>query len=186
MDFNLEKGDMFSLEKAAPGLTNIHVGLGWDTCSNETIDCDVSVFMINSENRLPAPGYFVFFNNLRSADGSVVHMGDNRTGDGDGDDEVINIILSQVDGQIIQMIFAVTIDKATEKGQHFGMIDNAFIRIQNKDTGEELCRYSLNSQYSGSDSVQVGRVYRYDGSWHFEAMGDGYSGGLGSLVNIYK
>jgi tellurium resistance protein TerD len=113
-------------------------------------------------------------------------MGDNRTGDGDGDDEVININLSQVDGQIIQMIFAVTIDKATEKGQHFGMIDNAFIRIQNKDTGEELCRYSLNSQYSGSDSVQVGRVYRYDGSWHFEAMGDGYSGGLGSLVNIYK
>jgi tellurium resistance protein TerD len=186
MEINLEKGDSISLDKVAPGLSNIHVGLGWDVNASHTVDCDVSVFMINDEFKIPSNGFFVFYNNLKSQDGAVVHMGDNTTGDGEGDDEVININLNSIDSQVTQMIFVVTIHKAAEKGLHFGMIDNAFIRIENKYTGEEMCRYSLNSQFAGSDSVQIGRVYRYDGSWHFEAMGEGYSGGLGAVLNIYK
>jgi tellurium resistance protein TerD len=180
--YNLEKGDSFNLEKS---LTNIHVGLGWDV-SVDNFDCDVSVFMINENHKLPNPGCFVFYNNLTSSDGSVKHLGDNRTGDGDGDDEVINIELNKVDQQIVQIIFVVTVHKAAEKGFHFGMIDNAFIRIEDKNNGKELCRYSLNNQYSGSDSLQVGRVYRYGDEWNFEAMGDGFSGGLASVLNIYK
>ncbi|MCE2710910.1 MAG: TerD family protein [Cryomorphaceae bacterium] len=184
MEINLEKGDAISLEKIAPGLTNIHVGLGWDSNESYGIDCDVSVFMINDNFKIPANGFFVFFNNLNSQDGSVVHLGDNTLGE--GDDEVINISLNHVDNQISQMIFVVTIHKAAEKGLHFGMIDNAFIRIENRDSGEKLCRYSLNSQFSGSDSVQIGRVYRYESQWYFEAMGEGYSGGLAAILGVYN
>jgi tellurium resistance protein TerD len=186
MDINLEKGDSISLDKVAPGLSNIHVGLGWDANYSHQLDCDVSVFMINDNFKIPANGFFVFYNNLRSQDGSVVHLGDNTTGDGEGDDEVIHINLNGVDSQISQMIFVVTIHKAAEKGLNFGMINNAFIRIENKDSGEELCRYSLNNDFTGSDSVQIGRVYRYDGAWYFEAMGEGFSGGLGSVLSIYN
>jgi len=186
MEINLEKGDAISLDKIAPGLANIHVGLGWDSNESSAVDCDVSVFMINDNFKIPSNGFFVFYNNLRSQDGSLVHMGDNTSGEGEGDDEVINIALNSVDNQISQMIFVVTVHKAVEKGLNFGMIDNAFIRIENKDSGEELCRYSLNSQFSDFDSVQIGRVYRYDGSWYFEAMGEGYSGGLGAVLNVYK
>lgn len=186
MEINLEKGASISLEKVSPGLSNLHIGLGWDVNESYGIDCDVSVFMINDNYKIPANGFFVFFNNLKSQDGSVTHMGDNTTGAGEGDDEVINVSLNNVDAQISQMIFVVTIHKAAEKGLHFGMIDNAFIRVQNRDTGEELCRYTLNSEFSGSDSVQIGRVYKYDGSWHFEAMGEGCSGGLPTLLGLYN
>ena len=174
------------MDKIFPGLSNIHIGLGWDSNESYGIDCDVSVFMINDNFKIPANGFFVFYNNLISQDGSVSHLGDNRSGEGEGDDEVLNINLNSVDNQISQMIFVVTIHKAAEKNLHFGLIDNAFLRIQNRDSGEELCRYSLNCQFPDSDSVQIGRIYRYDGSWHFEAMGDGYSGGLGAVLNVYK
>ena len=186
MSINLEKGETISLEKTAPGLSRIHIGLGWDSDDSYGIDCDVSVFMINDNFKIPANGFFVFYNNLRSQDGSVVHQGDNTTGAGEGDDEVINVSLNSVDQQVSQMIFLVTIHKASEKGLHFGMIDNAFIRIQDQDSGQELCRYSLNSEFSGSDSVQIGRVYRHDGSWYFEAMGEGFSGGLATVLGMYN
>lgn len=188
MAINLEKGSSISLEKTAPGLNNLHVGLGWDVDEQHgmDIDCDVSVFMVNDNYKIPADEYFVFFNNLTSKDGAVVHMGDNLTGEGEGDDEVINVNLSRVDGSVSQLMFVVTIHKAAEQGIDFGMIENAFIRIENNDTGEELCRYSLNNEFVGCDSVQVGRVYRYDGEWHFEALGDGYQGGLGTLLELYN
>lgn len=188
MAINLNKGNSISLEKTSPGLNNLHIGLGWDVDEQHgmDIDCDVSVFMVNDNYKIPADEYFVFFNNLTSKDGSVVHMGDNLTGEGEGDDEVINVNLSRVDGSVSQLMFVVTIHKAQEQGIDFGMIENAFIRIENKDTGEELCRYSLNNEFAGCDSVQVGRVYRYDREWHFEALGDGYQGGLSTLLEMYN
>lgn len=188
MAINLEKGNTISLEKSSPGLTNIHVGLGWDVDDQHgvDIDCDVSVFMVNNDYKIPEEEFFVFFNNLKSKDGAVVHMGDNLTGEGEGDDEEVHINLAHVDDRVTQLLFVVTIHKAEENGLDFGMIENAFIRIENKDTKEELCRYSLSNDFDGYDSVQVGRVYRYEGDWHFEAMGDGYSGGLATLLEMYN
>ncbi|MDC0643980.1 TerD family protein [Crocinitomicaceae bacterium] len=187
MAINLEKGSSINLQKSNPGLQSLHIGLGWDAedSNGNNIDCDVSVFMIDENNKIPGDGFFVFYNNLNSSDGSTVHQGDNTTGDGDGDDEVVHINLQSVDPRILQMIFVVTIHDAEKNGQDFSMVENAFIRVSNTESNEELCRYDLTESFSGSDSVQIGRVYNSDG-WSFEAMGDGFSGGLGSLLGIYN
>ncbi|MDB9931346.1 TerD family protein [Flavobacteriales bacterium] len=188
MAINLEKGSSINLTKAEPGLSKLHIGLGWDAedANGNAIDCDVSVFMINENNKIPGDGYFIFYNNLTSSDGSTVHQGDNTTGEGDGDDEEVKINLSSVDGSIIQMIFVVTIHDAEKNGQDFSMVENAFIRVSNDSSDEELCRYELTSAFSGSDSVEIGRVYRMGSEWEFEALGDGYSGGLQALLGVYN
>ena len=188
---NLEKKQTISLEKISPSLNSIHVGLGWDAedSNGNNIDCDVSVFMINENNKIPNEGCFVFYNNLTSTDGSVVHQGDNTTGDGDGDDEEIHIELNKVSSDIIQMIFVVTIHDAEKNNQDFSMVENAFIRIVNKVNNEELLRYDLTNEYQGHDSVQIGRLYFDSVEWHFESLGGddyAFNGGLQTLLNIYN
>lgn len=187
MAINLEKKQKFDLTKNTPALKNVFVGLGWDPADgyNEEIDCDVSVFMVDNTFKIPEESFFIFYNNLKSGDGSVIHQGDNRTGEGEGDDECVNISLQNVNNQVEQMIFAVTIDEAKEKGQDFSNLDNSFIRICNNDNGEELCRFTLNKDFGSYDSVQIGRLFRDGDDWGFEAMGEPFQGGLATLVNLY-
>ena len=187
MAINLEKSQSIDLTKPNPGLNQIGIGLGWDASDSNgnNIDCDVSVFMLDENNKIPGDGYFVFYNNLKSSDGSIVHQGDNTTGEGEGDDEVVLLNFGSVDSSILQMMFVVTIHDADKSGQDFSMVENSFIRIYNNDSGEELCRYNLTESFAGSDSVQIGRVYNHDG-WHFEALGQGFTGGLGTLLSMYN
>lgn len=188
MSINLKKASSINLEKTVPSLKNIHVGLGWDAedQNGKAIDCDVSLFMIDETNKLPQDGFFVFYNNLKSADGAVVHQGDNRTGEGEGDDEEIHIDLSCVHSDILQMMFVVTIHDAEVNNQNFGLIDNAFIRVVDKDTDKELCRYDLNSEFHDVDSVQIARIYKHEDQWHFGALADGFTGGLEELLKLYN
>lgn len=187
MAINLEKSQSIDLTKSSPGLNNVGIGLGWDASDSNgnNIDCDVSVFMLDESNKIPGDGYFVFYNSLTSSDGSVVHQGDNTTGEGDGDDEVVHVNLGKVDSSILQMLFVVTIHDAEKNNQDFSVVKNAFIRIYDNDSGEELCRYELSENFGDADSVQIGRVYTHDG-WHFEAMGTGFTGGLGTLLGAYN
>jgi|TARA_B110000240_G_scaffold165404_1_gene186166 tellurium resistance protein TerD len=188
MAINLEKSQSIDLTKSTVGLNNLGLGLGWDAsdASGNNIDCDVSVFMLDSSNKIPGDGYFVFYNNLTSSDGSVVHQGDNTTGDGEGDDEVVHVNLGKVNSSVLQMLFVVTIHDAEKLNQDFSIVQNAFIRIYDNDSGEELCRYKLSENFGDADSVQIGRVYNHDGGWHFEAMGIGFTGGLGTLLGAYN
>jgi len=189
MSINLEKKSTINLTKSNPGLTNLHIGLGWDAedTNGSGIDCDVSVFMINENNKLLADEFFVFYNNLASPDGSVIHQGDNTTGEGEGDDEEVKINLSRVDENVLQMIFVVTIHDADKKNQDFSIVNNAFIRVLDDNSNEELCRYELTSDFTSCDSVQIGRVFRMGSEWEFEALGDqGFSGGLAELLKIYN
>lgn len=187
MGFNLEKKKPFDLTKKEPGLRNIVAGLGWDTniVNGEEIDCDVSVFMLGENGKLPGEGFFVFFNQLKSEDGAVIHFGDNLTGAGDGDDESIEIDLPKVSQKIENIFFTVTIHKAEERGHHFGQVSNAFIRIYNKNNNAELCKFTLTDQFNGMDSVLISRLYRDGIDWKFEAMGDAFAGGLDTLLGLY-
>ena len=188
MAINLDKGNSINLQKEVVGLRNIHVGLGWDAEDNNgnEIDCDVSLFMVDSNFKMPGDGYFVFYNNLRSTDGAAIHQGDNRTGEGDGDDEVINIDLSRVSDAVEQMIFVVTIHEAQKNQQNFSLVRNAFLRILDLDSGVEICHYELADQFSNDDSIQIGRLYRDHSDWHFEALDQGYQGGLHTLLGMYN
>jgi tellurium resistance protein TerD len=187
MGFDLEKKKPFDLTKREPGLRNIVAGLGWDSnvVNGENVDCDVSVFMLGENGKLPGDGFFVYFNQLKSEDGSVIHLGDNRTGAGEGDDESIEIELTAVSQKVIQLLFTVTIHKAEERAHHFGLVSNAFIRIYNKNNNNELCKFMLTDQFDGMDSVIIGRLFRDGNEWRFEAMGDAYAGGLQTLIGLY-
>lgn len=187
MSLNLQKKGKLNLTKPNPGLSDIFAGLGWDMANpgSKTVDCDVSVFMLGENGKVPQDEYLVFYNNVVSPDNAVRHSGDNRTGAGEGDDEVIEIQLSAVNPSVNQIIFCVTIHEAESLNQSFGDIQNAFIRIVNKAKNEELCRYTLDEQFSNADSVIIGRMYRLGSDWEFEAMGSPFSGGLEKLVELY-
>jgi len=187
MAFDLEKQQSFNLTEEVPTLNNVFVGLGWDESDGtvQELDADVSVFMLGVDHKIPADPYFVFYNNLTSADGSVVHQGDNRNGEGDGDDECIDINLSKVNPAIQQMMFVVTIHDAAARRQDFSHLKNSFIRICDNASGNELCRFTLNDDFVGCDSVQIGRLYRSGDEWGFEAMGDAFQGGLSTLLGLY-
>jgi stress response protein SCP2 len=183
---NLEKKQPFNLSKEAPGLSMVRIGLSWDpTPDGRKPDADASVFMLNEHGKLPSEGFFVFYNNLRSSDGSVVSYGDNRTGDGDGDDEVIDISLPSVSAGILQIMIVITIHNK-EEGFHFGNVLNSSVRVYNQATGSVLCQYKLQESYSGYDSLLMGRLYRMGAEWQFEAMGHAYSGGLAATVQSYS
>lgn len=188
MGIDLEKKKPFDLTKREPGLRNIIAGLGWDAniVNGEGIDCDVSVFMLGENGKIPGEDFFVFFNQLKSEDGSVIHLGDNLNGAGEGDDESIEIDLSKVSQKVVQILFTVTIHKAEERGHHFGLVNNAFIRIYNKNNNSELCRFTLTDQFNGMDSVLIGRLYSDGVEWKFEAMGDAFGGGLETLLELYN
>ncbi len=188
MPINLSKGQKIDLTKSNPGLNNIMVGLGWDVNafdSGAAFDLDAAAFLLSAEGKCPADGDFIFYGNLKHSSGSVEHMGDNLTGDGEGDDEQIKITLSAVPANIEKIAFTVTIYDAENRKQNFGQVSNAFIRIVNNDTGEELIRYDLAEDFSIETAVVVGELYKHSGEWKFNAIGSGFQGGLAALCGYY-
>ncbi|GGM10838.1 TerD family protein [Deinococcus aerophilus] len=187
MAVSLKKGGNVSLSKEAPGLSAITVGLGWDprATDGKEFDLDASAFTLKSDGKVRADGDFIFYNNKTSSDGSVVHNGDNRTGQGEGDDETIDIDLNKVPADIDKVAIAVTIDEADTRGQSFGQVGGAFIRVVNKDNGSEIARYDLSEDYSTETAVIFGEIYRNAGEWKFRAVGQGYAGGLAPLARNF-
>ena len=181
MAVNLTKGGRISLNKEAPGLKKILIGLGWDTNASDTgadFDLDASVSLLDSNAKVANEKDFVFYNNLSSSDGSVVHTGDNRTGEGDGDDESIKVDLSKISSSIKEIAIVVTIHEAAQRKQNFGMVRNAFIRLVNDETNTEIVRYDLEEDYSTETGLLFGRLYFKDNEWKFSAVGTGYKEGL--------
>ena len=177
MAVSLSKGGRVSLSKEAPGLKNIKVGLGWDANATDTgsqFDLDASVFLVGKDGKVLSDDHFIFYNNTTSPDGAVVHQGDNRTGEGDGDDEVIEIDLSKVDPKVDKIIFTVTIDEAESRGQNFGQVNNSLIRIVNQDSGVEITKYELDEDYSSETAINFGELYRKNDGWNFKAVGAGF------------
>lgn len=188
MAVNLKKGQKIDLTKTNPGLKKILVGLGWDVNKYDggaDFDLDASVFLLDANGKAKSEQDFVFYGNQKHASGSVVHCGDNRTGDGDGDDEQIMVDLSTVPADVEKIDFTVTIYEADERKQNFGQVSNAFIRIMNETGSEELIRYDLSEDFSIETAVVVGELYRNNGEWKFSAIGSGFSGGLAALCNNY-
>ena len=187
MALSLQKGGNISLTKQDANLERITLGLGWDPRSTDgqAFDLDASAFLLTAAGRVRGDHDFVFYNQLRSAEGSVEHTGDNRTGEGDGDDETIRINLSEVPAEIEKIVVVVTIGQAEARRQNFGQVSGAFIRTVNEDTGLELTRYDLGEDFSTETAVIFGEVYRYGGEWKFRAVGQGYQGGLGAAARNY-
>ncbi len=190
MGITLEKGGRISLSKAAPGLSKIFIGLGWDerTTDGADFDLDASVFLLNAAGKARSEEDFVFYNNLKGANGAVEHMGDNLTGGGDGDDEVIKVDLRKLESvapDVVKMAVVCTIYEAERRSQNFGQVSNAFIRIVNDDNNEEIVRFDLTEDYSMETAMVFGEVYRKDGEWRFTAVGQGYSGGLAAACANY-
>ncbi|WP_228923293.1 TerD family protein [Streptomyces sp. DH7] len=184
MGVSLSKGGNVSLTKAAPNLTAVIVGLGWDarTTTGGDFDLDASALLTNPEGKVGADGNFVFYNNLTSPDGSVEHTGDNLTGVGDGDDESVIVRLDQVPAHCDKIVFPVSIHDADNRGQAFGQVSNAFIRVVNQADGQELARYDLSEDASTETAMIFGELYRYNGEWKFRAVGQGYASGLRGIA----
>jgi tellurium resistance protein TerD len=184
---SLSKGGNVSLSKEAPGLKSVHVGLGWDArvTDGQGFDLDASVFLLTESGKVRSDADFVFYNNTRGADGSVEHQGDNLTGDGEGDDEVVIVDLDRLPADVQKLSFAVTIHDAEGRSQNFGMVSNAFIRVLNKDGGREIARYDLSEDASVEAAMVFGELYRHSGEWKFKAVGQGFKGGLGPLAQSY-
>ncbi|MFH8972445.1 TerD family protein [Streptomyces sp. NPDC017890] len=183
MGVTLAKGGNVSLSKAAPNLTQVLVGLGWDARSTTgaPFDLDASALACSS-GRVLGDEWFVFYNQLKSPDGSIEHTGDNLTGEGDGDDESVLIDLSAVPAQCDKIVFPVSIHMADERGQTFGQVSNAFIRVVNQADGQELARYDLSEDASTETAMIFGELYRYQGEWKFRAVGQGYASGLRGIA----
>ena len=187
MSVSLSKGGNVSLSKEEPGLAKVLIGLGWDTRTTDgaDFDLDASAFLLTSSDKVRSDGDFIFYNNLKSADGSVEHTGDNRTGEGDGDDEALTVDLARVPADVQKVAVAVTIHEGEGRRQSFGMVSNAFIRVVNDATGREISRYDLAEDASTETAMIFGEVYRHSGEWKFRAVGQGYKGGLGPLARNY-
>lgn len=185
---NLSKGQKIDLTKTNPGLKNVLVGLGWDTnrySGGEDFDLDASAFIVDVNGKAFNEKSFIFYNNLQSEEGSVIHTGDNRTGDGDGDDEQLLVKLPIVPNAVQKVVFTVTIHDADQRKQNFGQVSNAFIRIVNEDTNEEIVRYDLGEDFSIETALVVGEIYRHNNEWKFNAIGSGFQGGLASLITEF-
>jgi len=187
MALTLQKGGNLSLSKTDPSLTRILVGLGWDPRATHgtEFDLDASAFLLGANGRVRGEADFIFYNQLKSADGSVEHTGDNRTGAGAGDDEVVKVDLSRVPADVDRIAFTVTIHDAEARRQNFGQVGNAFIRIVNEVTGAEVVRYDLAEDASTETAMIFAELYRNNGEWKFRAVGQGYAGGLRALANGY-
>ncbi len=187
MAISLAKGQNVSLSKTDPSLKNVLVGLGWDARSTDgqDFDLDASIFMAAENGKVPSDSYFIFYNQLRSPCGGVEHTGDNLTGNGDGDDESVLVKLDQVQGNIKSLFITVTIHEAEARRQNFGQVSNAFVRLVNNDTNEEVVRFDLSEDYSTETAMVFGEIYRHNGEWKFRAIGQGYSGGLFALCQQY-
>lgn len=188
MPINLQKGQKVSITKDNPGLTKVVVGLGWDVNQFDTggdFDLDAAAFLLTDTGKISRSEDFVFFGNLTHPSGSVQHLGDNLTGAGDGDDEQIKIDLSRVPENITKIAFTVTIYEAEQRRQNFGQVNNAFIRIYNEVSGEELLRYDLGEDFSIETAAVFGELYKNGNEWKFNAIGSGYQGGLAALCANY-
>ena len=190
MAVSLSKGGRVSLSKAAPGLRRIHVGLGWDAQAayGAEFDLDASAFLLNSSNLVRADTDFIFYNNLTAINGAVAHQGDNLTGVGDGDDEVLKIDLKQlqIDAANIEKIaIVVSIHEATTRRQNFGQVENAFIRIVNDENNQEIVRFDLTEGCSTETAMIFGEIYQKSGEWGFTAVGQGHTGGLAGVSRNY-
>ncbi|RDY23786.1 TerD family protein [Romboutsia maritimum] len=186
MSINLKKGQKIDLRKSNPGLNSIMVGLGWDPVDNKkggllkalfasspSIDCDASVFMLSTDGKLQNSSDLIYFGNLKSRCKSVIHTGDNLTGDGDGDDEQILVNLESIPKHIDKLLFVVNIYNCVSKRQHFGMIQNAYIRVVDSKNKKEIAKYNLTDNYSNKTALIVGNIYKHDGTWKFSAIGEG-------------
>lgn len=188
MAISLKKGQKIDLTKTNPGLSKILVGLGWDTNKYDggsDFDLDASVFLVDATGKATSDSDFIFYNNPTHPSGSVQYMGDNRTGEGDGDDEQINIDLSLVPANIDRIAFNVTIYDYEARKQNFGQVSNAFIRIVDVANNVELMRYDLSEDFSIETALVIAELYRNNGEWKFQAIGSGFQGGLSALCANY-
>lgn len=188
MPISLQKGQKVSITKGNPGLSKVIVGLGWDVNQFDTggdFDLDTAAFLLTDAGKVSRPEDFVFFGNLNHPSGGVQHLGDNLTGAGEGDDEQIKISLDAVPDNITKIAFTVTIYEAEQRRQNFGQVNNAFIRICNEATGEELLRYDLGEDFSIETAAVFGELYKNGSEWKFNAIGSGYQGGLAALCANY-
>ncbi|MEG4532467.1 TerD family protein [Microcoleus sp. B3-A4] len=191
MAVSLTKGQRVSLEKISPGLSEVFVGLGWDVKATDTgsdFDLDSSLFLLGANEKLISDNHFIFYNNLTSPDPdkSVQHLGDNLTGAGEGDDEVIKINLKKVPNDVQKILVTVTIHEAQQRHQNFGQVQNAFVRLVNAQTQQEAVRYDLVEDYSIETALIMAELYRKDGEWRLNAVGSGYQGGLQALLDRYS
>ena len=187
MSVTLVKGGNVSLSKEAPGLTNILVGLGWDvrTTTGADYDLDASAIMLGDSGKVLSDGHFVFFNNLTSPDGTVEHTGDNLTGEGEGDDELIKVNLQGMAPNVTKIVFPVSIYDADARSQNFGQVQNAYIRIVNETDNAEIARFDLSEDASTETAMVFGEVYRHGSDWKFRAVGQGYASGLAGIARDY-
>jgi tellurium resistance protein TerD len=184
MSVSLTKGGNVSLSKESPGIEQILVGLGWDVRSSDgaAFDLDASCFLVEASGKVPNDKAFIYYNNLKSDDGSVVHTGDNLTGEGEGDDESIKVDLTKVPSNIQKLVFTVTIHEADKRKQNFGMVSSAFIRVVNSKNNTEIARFDLSEDASTQTAMIFGEVYRSGSEWKFKAVAQGSSDGLGPLA----
>ncbi|OUP51924.1 chemical-damaging agent resistance protein C [Butyricicoccus pullicaecorum] len=188
MPISLQKGQKVDLTKGNPSLKHVLVGLGWDVNRYDggfAFDLDASAFLLGANGQTPNTDAFIFYGNLKHPSGAVEHMGDNLTGEGDGDDEQIMVDLTKIPDSIEKIAFTVTIYEAEQRRQNFGQVDNSFIRIVDNDTGKELIRYDLGEDFSIETAIVVGEIYRHGGGWKFNAVGSGFQGGLAALCANY-
>jgi len=184
MSVSLSKGGNVSLDKEAPGLSAITIGLGWDerTTTGADFDLDASAFMVKADGKIREDKDFIFYNNLVSICESVTHTGDNLTGEGDGDDESLIVELNKVPTDVDRIVFGTTIHDAEARRQNFGMVRNAFIRILDNRDGHEVAKFDLSEDYSNETAMLMGELYRHSGNWKFRALGQGYEGGLRKMA----
>ena len=187
MAISLQKGGNVNLSKEAPGLSKLVVGLGWDVRATDgaAFDLDGCVYLLGANGKVRSDADFIFYNNLTSADGSVVHSGDNRTGEGPGDDETVTVELTRVPADVDKIVLAVTIHDAETRRQNFGQVSKAYIRCVNAAGNAEIARYDLSEDGSTEGAMIFGEVYRNGADWKFRAIGQGFQGGLGPLAQSY-
>ena len=188
MAITLSKGQKVSLTKGNPGLKHIVVGLGWDTNKYDggfDFDLDSAAFLLDENGKVNADTDFVFYNNLKHSSGAVEHLGDNLTGEGDGDDEQVKVDLSLVPQNISKIAFTVTIHEALERRQNFGQVSNSYVRVIDEDTNQELLNYELGEDFSIETAIVVCEIYRNNGEWKFNALGSGFEGGLEALCKNF-
>ncbi len=200
MGINLQKGQKIDLTKGGGGLRQVMVGLGWDEAEQprgffapkpQPIDCDASAILCGANGRIVSNDInqcCVYFGNLRHPSGAIVHQGDNLTGEGDGDDEQIMVNLPMVPSQVDKIVFVVNIYDACKRNQHFGLIRNAFIRLVDMDHHTEICRFNLSENYNNMTGLVVGEIYRKNGEWKFNAIGQPVqeASRLDSLIQLYR
>lgn len=188
MPLNLSKGQKVSLTKGNPGLKKIMVGLGWDVNAFDSgydFDLDASAFLLGANGKCPSEKEFIFYSNLEHSSGAVKHMGDNLTGEGEGDDEQIEVDLSLVPANIERIAFTVTIYDSDARRQNFGQVSNSYCRIVDENTGAEIVRFDLGEDFSIETAVVVGELYKHGNEWKFNAIGSGFQGGLAALCAHY-